>query len=53
MRAVDPSLTLIACGSSGPSMPTYLEWDRLVLEQCYGEVDALSLHRYYDNRMER
>ena len=49
MRAVDKSLTLIACGSSGPSMPTYLEWDRQVLEQCYPEVDALSLHRYYDN----
>jgi hypothetical protein len=26
MRAVDPSLKLIACGSSGPGMPTYLEW---------------------------
>jgi alpha-N-arabinofuranosidase len=46
MRAVDPSLTLIACGSSGPLMPTYLEWDREVLEQCYDYVDALSLHRY-------
>src|SRR5215472_4104032 len=45
MRAVDPSLTLIACGSSGPFMPTYLDWDREVLEQCYEYVDALSLHR--------
>ncbi|MGB6670141.1 MAG: hypothetical protein WBE73_17470, partial [Candidatus Acidiferrum sp.] len=25
MRYVDPSLKLIACGSSGPGMPTYLE----------------------------
>ena len=49
MRAVDPSLTLVACGSSGPSMPTYLEWDREVLEQCYEYVDALSLHRYFGN----
>jgi len=49
MRAVDPLLTLIACGSSGPFMPTYLDWDREVLEQCYEYVDALSLHRYVGN----
>ena len=49
MRYVDPSLELIACGSSGPQMPTYLEWDREVLEQCYDYVDALSLHRYIGN----
>src|SRR5438874_1060305 len=46
---VDPSLQLIACGSSGPFMPTYLEWDREVLEQCYQYVDGLSLHRYFTN----
>lgn len=49
MRYVDPSLQLIACGSSGPFMPTYLEWDREVLEQCYDYVDGLSLHRYFTN----
>jgi alpha-N-arabinofuranosidase len=49
MRYVDSSLKLIACGSSGPLMPTYLEWDREVLEQCYDYVDGLSLHRYFDN----
>src|SRR5579872_5821590 len=49
MRVVDPSLKLIACGSSGPFMPTYLEWDREVLEQCYEYVDGLSLHRYFGN----
>jgi len=52
MRDVDPSLQLIACGSSGPGMPTYLEWDREVLEQCYDYVDALSLHRYFGNTPE-
>ena len=52
MRAVDPSLKLIACGSSNPGMPTYLEWDREVLEQCYEYVDALSLHRYFGNTQE-
>jgi len=49
MRYVDPGLKLIACGSSGPFMPTYLEWDREVLEQCYDYVDGLSLHRYFGN----
>jgi alpha-L-arabinofuranosidase len=49
MHYVDPSLQLIACGSSGPFMPTYLEWDREVLEQCYDYVDGLSLHRYFGN----
>ena len=52
MHYVDPSLKLIACGSSGPTMPTYLEWDRQVLEQCYDFVDAISLHRYFDNTSE-
>jgi alpha-L-arabinofuranosidase len=49
MRYIDPALKLIACGSSGPFMPTYLEWDREVLEQCYDYVDGLSLHRYFTN----
>ena len=35
MRYVDHSIQLIACGSSGPFMPTYPEWDREVLEQCH------------------
>jgi len=54
MRYVDPDfpLQLIACGSSGPFMPTYLEWDREVLEQCYEYVDGLSLHRYLGNNGE-
>jgi alpha-N-arabinofuranosidase len=52
MHYVDPSLQLIACGSSGPFMPTYLEWDREVLEQCYDYVDGLSLHRYFGNTPE-
>ena len=49
MRSVERSLKLVACGSSGPGMPTYLEWDREVLEQCYDYVDGLSLHRYFGN----
>jgi alpha-L-arabinofuranosidase len=49
MRDVDPGIKLVACGSSGPTRPTYLEWDREVLEQCFEYVDAISLHRYFDN----
>jgi alpha-N-arabinofuranosidase len=52
MRAADRSVQLVACGSSGPAMPTYLEWDREVLEQCYDDVDAISLHRYFNNSSE-
>ncbi len=52
MRYVDPSVELIACGSSGPFMPTYLEWDREVLEQCYDYINGLSLHRYFGNTPE-
>jgi alpha-N-arabinofuranosidase len=33
-------------------MPTYLEWDREVLEQCYDYIDGLSLHRYFGNTPE-
>ncbi len=49
MRTLDSTVKLIACGSSGPFMPTYLEWDQQVLEQCFDEVDAISLHRYFGN----
>jgi alpha-N-arabinofuranosidase len=49
MREVDPTVKLVACGSSGPFMPTYITWDRTVLEQCYDWVDGISLHRYWGN----
>jgi alpha-N-arabinofuranosidase len=49
IRRIDPSLQLIACGSSNTILPTYLTWDREVLEECYDQVDAISLHNYYGN----
>lgn len=52
IRVLDPDVKLIACGSSGPFMPTYLEWDRQVLEECYELVDGISLHRYFGNSNE-
>lgn len=48
-RVLDRSLKLIACGSSSATMKTYMMWDREVLEECYDQVDALSLHAYYGN----
>jgi len=49
MRVVDRGLQLIACGSSGTQMPQYLIWDREVLEECFDQVDGISLHAYYGN----
>jgi alpha-N-arabinofuranosidase len=49
MRGIDRGLQLIACGSSGTNMPQYLAWDREVLEECYDQVDGISLHAYYGN----
>ena len=47
MRRVDPSLELVACGSSSMDNPTFGDWERTVLDQCYDNIDLLSLHRYY------
>jgi alpha-N-arabinofuranosidase len=49
IRVIDPTTQLIACGSSNTIMPTYLVWDREVLEECYDQVDGISLHNYYGN----
>ena len=48
MRKFDPTLELVACGSSGTTMPTFGEWERAVLELCFDEVDFISAHAYYD-----
>lgn len=49
IRVIDPDTRLIACGSSNTNLPTYLAWDRQVLEECYDQVDGISLHNYYGN----
>jgi alpha-N-arabinofuranosidase len=50
MRDVDKSIELVACGSCGVGMPTYMEWDRQVLEYLGDLADYVSLHRYVGNR---
>ena len=49
MRWQDSSLKLVVCGSSTPTMPTFPEWDRIVLETCWEQVDYLALHDYAIN----
>ncbi|CDZ23955.1 Alpha-N-arabinofuranosidase [[Clostridium] cellulosi] len=49
MKMVDSDIELVVCGSSMSSMPTFPEWDRIVLEHTYDAVDYLSLHMYYEN----
>ncbi len=50
MRMVDPSIELVACGSSNRRMPTFGAWEATVLEHTYELVDYLSLHSYYEER---
>ncbi len=49
MKWVDPTIELVACGSSGSGMPTFGSWEYDMLTECYDNVDYVSLHRYYGN----
>lgn len=46
MRMIDPSIELVACGSSNGGMPEFPRWDATVLEHTADVVDHLSLHLY-------
>jgi alpha-N-arabinofuranosidase len=46
LKLFDPDLKLVACGSSGPGMPTFPQWEATVLERCQEQIDFLSLHTY-------
>ncbi len=50
MKWVDPSIEVVACGSSSREMKTYGEWEYEMLGECYDEIDYVSLHRYYGNK---
>jgi alpha-N-arabinofuranosidase len=50
MKLMDPSIELVACGSSNSGMPTFGDWEAEVLKQCWDQVDYISLHSYYGNR---
>ena len=49
MKWVDPSIEVVACGSSSSEMPTFGSWELEMLEECYENIDYVSLHRYYGN----
>jgi alpha-N-arabinofuranosidase len=49
LKLFDPSLELVACGSSNTRMPTYPQWEATVLDHCYDTVDYISLHNYFKN----
>ena len=46
MKRVDPSLELIAVGSSAPDIETFMEWDRQMLDAAYEYIDYVALHQY-------
>ncbi|WP_407344878.1 alpha-N-arabinofuranosidase [Pengzhenrongella phosphoraccumulans] len=50
MRQLDPSLELVVCGSSSAHMPTFGEWERVVLTHTYDDVDFISCHAYYEEK---
>jgi alpha-N-arabinofuranosidase len=50
MRQLDPSVELVVCGSSGAQMPTFGEWERVVLTHTYEDVDYISCHAYYQEK---
>jgi alpha-N-arabinofuranosidase len=50
LKLFDPSMELVACGSSNSRMPTYPQWEATVLDHCYDTVDYISLHNYFKNQ---
>lgn len=50
MKWQDPTIELVACGSSHQGMPTFANWEQTVLDHAYDQVDYISLHQYYGNQ---
>ncbi|MCI3920722.1 alpha-N-arabinofuranosidase [Paenibacillus sp. TRM 82003] len=50
MKWVDPTLELVACGSSSRDMVTFPDWEATVLDHTYNHVEYLSMHQYYGNQ---
>ncbi|WP_345061572.1 alpha-N-arabinofuranosidase [Leifsonia kafniensis] len=48
MKWVDPTIELVAAGSSNAEMPTFGSWERTVLEHTAELVEHISLHAYYE-----
>lgn len=50
MKWTDPSIELVACGSSGRGMPTFGAWELEVLDHTFDHVEYLSIHTYLGNQ---
>lgn len=50
MKLIDPSVQLVACGSSNTDMATFPEWEAVTLDHAYEFVDFISMHQYFGNR---
>lgn len=49
LKQCDPTLELVVAGSCSAELPTFPEWDRIVLEHSYEFVDHISLHIYVND----
>jgi alpha-N-arabinofuranosidase len=49
MKGMDPTIETIACGSSYRAIPSYMHWERTVLEYAWEQIDFISAHRYSEN----
>jgi alpha-N-arabinofuranosidase len=49
IKGLDPTIQTIACGSSYRGIPTYMHWERTVLEYAFDQIDFISAHRYSNN----
>lgn len=47
MKFIDGSIETVACVSSSPFSVQYPQWDYDVLNECYENVDYISLHHYH------
>lgn len=50
IKDTDKTIEVVACGSCGIGMGSYMEWDRTVLEYLGDAADYISLHRYVGNQ---
>jgi alpha-N-arabinofuranosidase len=50
LRRIDPTVELVACGSSNERMATFGSWEGTVLDETYDLVDFISLHAYFEDR---
>lgn len=49
MRAIDPDIELVSCGSSNSKMETFPDWEATTLSHVYDDVDFISMHQYFGN----